>query len=605
MTENQTLADVKIKSVDIKEKKVIAVVSSISIDRDYEVMNVQSLRLPTKDGGTIAVKDLTGNETNLDIPMLLNHDLSDVENTIGSVRKAYLMNGELVFEFGISKRAKAQDMFTLIEEGHLNNAFSISVHDYDFEDGTISGGTIIECSLVTRGSNKDARVLAVMKSLGKDKMSNIDELKAKLEEIQKEIDGLNVEQPVEEVQEEAEKAVNPDEVAEAEIVEEAVEEKEEKEEIKAEEVAEKAIEEPKEKEIKMDVKDVVAKQIKDVVEVGEVVAEKKFDKVDLMAKQFSAWVNRDSAELANLNKIALDSYKNKATYLNTGVNADGGAIVPSNEFLTDVFTTLGDYSSIANDLRVITIENGNGLDIASLLTDVIMTEVASEGDSKAVTKPVFGDGDISVREFAGIAIVTKKLVRQAAVNVYEILRESFARAIAKKRAELALTDATSGIINKATVTEVETAGAIPTWAEVKSMPYKVTAGAAQGGKYYISRELLESLDGYTVNGVDQNIVELDGNGLSGRFKNGYAFAVEEVLTNSGVHAVFGNAGRYGILLRQGVVENETFDSGIVVDGSRAEHNLLQENKLANRVAFYENVGYPIPAAFAVTVVPAS
>lgn len=601
MTENQTLADVKIKSVDIKEKKVIAVVSSISIDRDYEVMNVQSLRLPTKDGGTIAVKDLTGNETNLDIPMLLNHDLSDVENTIGSVRKAYLMNGELVFEFGISKRAKAQDMFTLIEEGHLNNAFSISVHDYDFEDGTISGGTIIECSLVTRGSNKDARVLAVMKSLGKDKMSNIDELKAKLEEIQKEIDGLNVEQPVEEVQEEAEKAVDQDEVAEAEIVEEAVEEKEE---IKAEEVAEKAIEEPKEKEIKMDVKDVVAKQIKDVVEVGEVV-EKKFDKVDLMAKQFSAWVNKDSAELEKLNKIALDSFKSKATYMNTGVQADGGAIVPSNEFLTDVFTTLGDYSSIANDLRVITIENGNGLDIASLLTDVVMTEVANEGGSKAVTKPVFGDGDISVREFAGIAIVTKKLVRQAAVNVYEILRESFARAIANKRAELALTDATSGIINKAGVTEVEIAGTTPTWAEIKSMPYKVTAGAAQGGKYYISRELLESLDGYTVNGVDQSIVELDGNGLSGRFKNGYAFAVEEVLTGSGVHAVFGNASRYGILLRQGVVENETFDSGIVVDGSSVEHNLLQQNKLANRVAFYENVGYPIPAAFAVAVVSAS
>lgn len=64
--------------------------------------------------------------------------------------------------------------------------------------------------------------------------------------------------------------------------------------------------------------------------------------------------------------------------------------------------------------------------------------------------------------------------------------------------------------------------------------------------------------------------------------------------------------RYGILLRQGTVESETFNSGVVNDGANGsngtDHNLIQDNKLAHRVAFYENVGYPLPQAFAVSEV---
>ena len=95
-------------------------------------------------------------------------------------------------------------------------------------------------------------------------------------------------------------------------------------------------------------------------------------------------------------------------------------------------------------------------------------------------------------------------------------------------------------------------------------------------------------------------VTLDGEaGLSGRFRNGFRFSVEESLGGTNPHAVFGNFARFGILLRQGAVESETFDTGIVVDGASVEHNLLQQNKLAHRVAFYENAGFPVPAAFAV------
>lgn len=371
-----------------------------------------------------------------------------------------------------------------------------------------------------------------------------------------------------------------------------------------------------------DLKDIAVKQVKDVVEVEVQPVEKKLDKYDFAAKQFAAFVNGDSKTLAELNQKALESYaettNSKTTIMNAGTSADGGYIVPNAELLGDIYTTLNNYSTVANDLRVITLTEGDALDISTLVTDVVIKEVTAEGGKKQATKPVLGQKVVSLREFAGIAIITKKLVRQAAINVYDILRESFARAIANERAVMALTDASSGIANQAGVVTVTTATGETTvdkvtWNEVKSMPYQLPVAAVQGGKYYISRELLERLDSLTVSATDLrplDVVRLNGDGLSGTFVNGFPFAVEEVLGKSGApHAVFGNMGRYGILLRQASVENETFNTGIVNDGTNGtggtDHNLLQDNKLAQRVAFYENVGYPLPGAFAILALSAT
>lgn len=350
-------------------------------------------------------------------------------------------------------------------------------------------------------------------------------------------------------------------------------------------------------------------------EVEVITATKKLDKYDFAAKQFVAYVNGDAKALKELNQEALESYADqsgtKATYLNTGVVADGGAIVPDARLLADVYTVLEEYSTVANDLRVITLTEGNSLNIASLIQDVIVREVSTEGGKKLVTKPVFAEDDLALREFAGIAIITKKLVRQAAVNVFDILRDSFARAIANKRAELALTDTSSGIINQAGtgVIQVAAVNGIATYAEIRKAPYEIPAGAVRGAKYYLSRAQVAALDGEInpVTGLSTDVVRLDGDGLSGTLANGFRFAVEEELGVGGVpHVVFGSMSRYGILLRQGTVESETFNSGVVNDGANGsngtDHNLIQDNKLAHRVAFYENVGYPLPQAFAVSEV---
>ena len=170
------------KTVDANgERRVTFVASDNSTDRDGEHMIVETLRLPLKGGGTMTVAEIpAGGTDKVDIPLLTNHELYAVDKVIGSVRRASFEDGKLIFEAGISSREYAQDLFKLIDEGHLDNAWSISVndYDYDFETGAISKGEIIEVSLVTRGSNKDAQVLAVKSA--KDKSMD-DESKATAE----------------------------------------------------------------------------------------------------------------------------------------------------------------------------------------------------------------------------------------------------------------------------------------------------------------------------------------------------------------------------------------------------------------------------------------
>lgn len=154
-----------VKSIgeEAEERTITFVASSAEQDRHYEKVNTASLRLPLKGGGEVIAGDIKADGVdNVDIPLMLNHSF-DVKDVIGSVRKAYFENDELIFEAGISNREQAQEILQLIEEGHLDNAFSITMADFDYnaDSGEISNAEIIEVSVVFRGANKEARLLAV------------------------------------------------------------------------------------------------------------------------------------------------------------------------------------------------------------------------------------------------------------------------------------------------------------------------------------------------------------------------------------------------------------------------------------------------------------
>ena len=250
-TKSLSLTKTKIAEIE-GEHTITFVASSANVDRDYERLEIGTFRLPVKGGGEIRVADLpAGGATNIDIPLLTDHDLWSVDKVIGSVRKASFVNGELVFEAGISSIPRAQELFKLVEEGHLDNAFSIQYRDYKVnpETNVQTDGEIIEVSLVTRGANQDARVLAVKSVKGTD----VEEEKSTPEVIEEKDDKELVEQ--------AEAVAEAETPTEAEAEPEAetpAEEPAEAEEAPAEE-AEETITTNESKGIKMD--DKIAKSL--------------------------------------------------------------------------------------------------------------------------------------------------------------------------------------------------------------------------------------------------------------------------------------------------------------------------------------------------------
>lgn len=228
MAEKKSLTLTKTKLADTEgEHRIIFVASTSTTDRVGEKVAIGTFRLPTRGGGQVIVKDLPDEGAdNIDIPLLLNHDLGKVEDTIGSVRKAYYANDELIFDVGISSRPLAQDMFTLVEEKHLDNAFSIQFRDYerDLQTNTLYGGEILEVSLVARACNTDAQVLAVKSLENEEREEQVEETTETPIVDEPVNETPAVEETVEETETEVETPAVEETEAKSEVAEEATEE---------------------------------------------------------------------------------------------------------------------------------------------------------------------------------------------------------------------------------------------------------------------------------------------------------------------------------------------------------------------------------------------
>ena len=273
------------------EHTITFVASSSNEDRDFERLDIGTFRLPLKGGGEIRVVDLPqGGADNVDIPLLTDHDLWSVDKVIGSVRRASYENGELVFEAGISSIPRAQELFKLVEEGHLDNAFSIQYRDYKINPQTQvqTDGEIIEVSLVTRGANPDARVLATKSVKG----INVEKEESTPEVVEEKDDKLV--EAAEEVADTKEKAEEPATAEEPEAVAEEA----------PAEVPEAEVKEiTKEKGIKMDKE--VAKSL--VKEASQTASSVTFGSNDyLKSKSAMADFGRCIAENRG-NKVAIKS----------------------------------------------------------------------------------------------------------------------------------------------------------------------------------------------------------------------------------------------------------------------------------------------------------
>lgn len=450
-------AQVSIKDAGkVGEKTVRAVVTAPTLDRDGDVIDTQSLKLPLKDGGFVYVKDLTGSEA-IDIPFLTDHSFS-VENVIGSVREAYTNEaGELEVVFGVSSREKAQDMFTLLDEGHLGNAFSITVlYDYaDVVDNTIYNAEVAEISLVFRGSNRDARLLAVTKSLLGGKMSELSidklsqeelaELKAKIAEAEsKEAETTKEVEIAEEVKTaDAEDAVEAVEEAEAEVEAEAVEAEAEAE---VEEVVEEEQPNEQEKEEEMEAQKSVATKaaatpVSTVEQKHVEVKENVNDIKILTAKQISAMVKKDYAALAELNaqakafdKKILDSKAIAQKELTYTGNTE---LYLAEQLDRDVETAYGDFGNVGTLVTKINLTESPKY--SRIVRDSgVEFGVPGFSGTKPTDEPAWSRFTLEPKPFAVIVAWNDHMADDAYINAYNEIVRDIAEAEAKLEDNLVL-----------------------------------------------------------------------------------------------------------------------------------------------------------------------
>jgi HK97 family phage major capsid protein len=367
------------------EKWIKFIGTAPTIDRDGEVIDTASLRIPVKPKGYKRADELTTSDV-VDLPFLIDHNWS-VEKQIGSVRSLVInQDGELEGVAGLADVDEAMRVHELAKKDHLGNSIS-GTFDYStgyITDGVIYDAELLEFSVVFKGSNRDARVLAVSKQVAE---SEIMEEKP------------DTEQVVDDV-------VATDEVADVVDV---------KDEVKVEvteQVAEKEVKEMS----KTD--EIVAKQVVAELPAQEVAPKFKKDVnaiKEVFVKQFMAFHAGDSAELARLNEkaINLDGLDSKII-----TPAEGTALYQSEVVTRDIveaYNLTGNVGRLVNKIDIlgatqwksIVETNGTGF------KPVGVTEVKPEDE------PVWTPVVVLPKEHALIVAWYDTIARQTPIAVYD------------------------------------------------------------------------------------------------------------------------------------------------------------------------------------------
>lgn len=328
----------------------------------------------------------------------------------------------------------------------------------------------------------------------------------------------------------------------------------------------------------------------------------KMDAQDRTRAHLKAFFEKDREQLKAYNQYAIDTNV-KAGYMNVTTVADGGGFVPDADMLTEVFRLEQNYGVAARLCRTVNV-NSDSVKAAALTATVSFTEVTTETGTKATTKPTFTYPTVELREFAGIVVMTDQLLEDAAFDVRGFVAEELARAAAKKEDELLLTDATTGLLNIAGTVVVRIGAALAnlTFDHFIDGQYGVPAASQEGGSWIVSRVVVPAA---------RKLKDTSGAYLWAGAANadtpatlaGAPYYISEVMptatTGADVgYAVFGNFGRYAVLIRKAGLKLTFHDSGTVNVGG-TDFNLITQDMTAMRAVIRRNVFIPLPGAFAV------
>lgn len=399
---DRQIAQISAKSVTPEGEKWMRLITTApTLDRDGEVIDTASLKIPVKPFGTKYASELTPSDI-IDLPFLLDHKW-EVEKQLGSVRSMFInADGELETLVGFTSLARGKDAHTLAKENHLGNSFS-GTFDYLNSytvDGVIYDAELVELSMVFKGSNRRARVLEVSKSVKKgSNMADNDEDQEVVEET----------------------------TTETETVEERVETKP----VDEEKVVEKTIK--KEKPMS---DSVAVKQVKDVPK-AEVIEKKEVKMSDdeqrkLFVKQVMAYQSRDLSALEELNEKAYkaDSSEHRDLQKKAIDFSDGASIFQTEVVSSDIqqeYTNVGRVGTLVQRI-----------DITGAETWKQIIQTAGAGfrpvgveEEKQEDKPVWTHLSIEPKEHALIVAWYDGVAKRTPLAVYQTIVQYIAREYAK------------------------------------------------------------------------------------------------------------------------------------------------------------------------------
>lgn len=408
---------VKMKSAALDgERKLRVIATSPTLDRDKEVIDSETIRIPLRSGGWKYLKDMT-TEDKPDIPFLLDH-WWDLEKQAGSLDSIYINeDGKTEAIVNLSTVDNGERVYTLAKEGHLGNSFSIgmSLMDATLADNTWYNVELLELSAVFKGSNPDARLLEVKSTKKEQSMSDIEAKKAQIATLQKEVEeaeAAETETQTEETKPKAEEATGADA------------EKEETKTVK------------KEEEDMSDVTDIAKKQVMPKVEAPdvEVATTKGITKRaarELMAKHFTAIAAEDN-EAA---KSIAEEIAGKKVIDGTS----GKPLMVEEVFAEDVrlaYQKVGNIGQYVNKVDILGAETYRELVETS---GVGFQRVRALGGKKPLDNPTWAEVRFEPKEWAVIVPWLDAVARRTPLAVYQYVVRYVARQFARLEDKVILT----------------------------------------------------------------------------------------------------------------------------------------------------------------------
>lgn len=347
--------------------------------------------------------------------------------------------------------------------------------------------------------------------------------------------------------------------------------------------------------------DVKDKAVKPFAPLGKLFTTpiKELPKEQRMLVAIKAYAEKNYEKLNEYNEASLEQWREKGNEMDTLTDADGGYLVPDADFVADVSRLSAEYGVALRDATVRTVR-GNSVKLNKLVSDVTLYETAEQGTIQG-TKVVLGQEDVTLKKYAGNAIISRELEEDSAVDVYNLLVDSFARARAKKADEITFTHATMGILNTAGVFAIGWGAALSnmTADALLQAEDELVSDALNGAKYYLHRRVLGVARRLKASGTGEYLFAPVTQGNAATI-NGYNFERVEVMpsvtTANEPFIVFGNLKHYVLAVKRGL-RIEVLTEGIVKDAGGNDVNLAQSDQFAVKATTRMAGGVVHPEAF--------